>query len=687
MNWAIVGLVYAGVYVATVFALGDRAHARTLVGNVALLIPPLVPIAVMLSRHGDWRGRQAVFWAAIAAWPMLWLAGQIGWSADEVFRSVPLPWFRWHIIPQLCGSALPLIALVAWPHRGAQGESAATAGVDIAALMFLAGFLYWSLIFAPGMDPSHSPAALRALATIGPTVRLASLAGLLWAMWKAEGTPWSTVYQRLAMGMVLAFAVLIGLSVATMSGGYQTGSPSDIGWMLPFWFAAWAMADAPASGVEPGRPIGAAPAERPSPLLLFAAILAVPVVGYGARYLVPAAPPIERMREVATAATLVCGVGLLMVRIVVEKRSLEAAAQRVRLLATACEQAGELIMIMRQNRISYANDAFCHATGYSREELAELPPMNLVAVGSKVDIPALRDRLNSRQIVRAAIMVARKDGSRFEAAWSAAPIVDAGGRVTDVVSVIRDATEDVRLREQLVRSERLSAIGEIVSGVAHEINNPLQSVIGNVELLLTDPHDELLREDLERVRSEAGRAGRIIRNLLAFVRRSPAERLLIDLNEVVQSALSVREYELTQSNIALRQSYGRNMPVVLANRDEIQQAVLNLVLNAQRAMVDARGRGTLSVRTFVVSDQAALEIEDDGPGVSPELAVRIFEPFVTTKSLGTGTGLGLSLAFGIVNAHGGTLELMPCDGGARFRMMLPGAGYPGPVQNHQKALQ
>src|SRR5262245_15013470 len=374
MNWAIVGLVYAGVYVATVFALGDRAHARTLVGNVALLIPPLVPIAVMLSRHGDWRGRQAVFWAAIAAWPMLWLAGQIGWSADEVLRAVPLPWFRWHIILQLCGSALPLIALVAWPHRGAQEDSAVTAAVDIIVLVFLAGFLYWSLIIAPGMDPSHSAAALQALATIGPTVRLASLAGLLWAMWKAEGTPWSTAYQRLAMGMVLAFAVLIGLSLATVSGDYRTGSPSDIGWMLPFWFAAWAMAEAPASGVEPRRPIGSVLPDRPSPVLLFAAILAVPAVGYGARFVVPAAEPIERLREIGTAATLVCGVGLLMVRIVVEKRSVEVAAQRVRLLATACEQAGELIMIMRQNRISYANDAFCQATGYSREELLRLAP-------------------------------------------------------------------------------------------------------------------------------------------------------------------------------------------------------------------------------------------------------------------------------------------------------------------------
>jgi hypothetical protein len=141
MNWALVGLVYAGAYVAVVSALGDRADARLLIGNVALLIPPIAPILVMFWRRGHWRGRQAVFWGAIVAWPILWLIGQVGWSIDEVFRSAPLPWFRWHIIPQLCGSALPLIALVAWPHRGTQRESAVTAAVDVAVLVFLAGFL------------------------------------------------------------------------------------------------------------------------------------------------------------------------------------------------------------------------------------------------------------------------------------------------------------------------------------------------------------------------------------------------------------------------------------------------------------------------------------------------------------------------------------------------------------------
>jgi PAS domain S-box-containing protein len=682
MNWASAGILYAGLYAGLVLALGENHHARLLIGNAALLVPPMIPIAVMLSRRGQWRGRQAVFWAAIAAWPVLWLAGQIGWSIDEVLRGVPLPWFKWPIVLQLCGSALPLIALVAWPHRGSHPETADTAAIDVAVLVFLTGFLYWSLIIAPGTDPVRAPMALRALATIGPLVRLTAVAGLLWATWKAGKSAWATVYTRLAMGMGLAFVVLVGLSLLTLTGEYQTGSPADIGWMLPFWFAAWAMATAPASQVEQTRGIVASTAQHASPALLFFAIVAVPIVGYGSRYVVPASESIEHMREFATAATLVCGVALVMVRLHVERHAVDRADERVRLLAAACEQAGELILITSQNRIEYANDAFCQLSGYSREELGTLTPLELVAPESKAEVPALRERLREHKVVRAATVMTRKDGSTFRAAWSAASIVDGVGRVTHVVAVIRDQTEELRMHEHLVRGERLAAIGELVSGVAHEVNNPLQSVIGTIELLLGEQHDARVREDLERARHEADRAGRIVRNLLAFVRRSPAERLLSDINEIVQSTVSVRAYELAQANVELREEYGPNMPVVLANRDEIQQVILNLVINAQHAMVDANGGGVMTVRTFTNGDQAVIDVADDGPGISPEHSGRVFEPFFTTKSVGAGTGLGLSLAFGIAQAHGGSLQLVPADRGACFRLTLPGAGFPGPVVVH-----
>jgi PAS domain S-box-containing protein len=681
MNWAIAGLVYAGVYAAVVWLLDDHHRARLLVGNLALIVPPLAPLGVIARRRGQFRGRQAVFWAAIAAWALLWVVGQIGWATDDLLRARAAPWFTWHIVPQLCGSALPLIALVAWPHRGVRTETARTAAIDIAVLVFLTGFLYWSLIVAPGMEPSQTPIALRSLAVVVPLVRLIAAIGLLWAASAAGSSPWAIVYRRIAFGMVLAFVVLIGLSLTTLRGAYRTGSPADVGWMLPFWFAAWAATDAPAS-VRESSTLSVFPSRAASQALLFAAILAVPVVGYGLRYLMPLGPAVDRLRDFATAFTLVAGIGLVILRMRIEQRAAEHANERVRLLATACEQAGELIIVVQGPRIEYANDALCRAVGYTREELESVAPEQLVAPQSRADIPPLREKLRARQVVRATTLIARKDGSTFQAAWTAAPILDSAGRVIRVVGVIRDMTDDLRLREQLVRSERLSAIGELVSGVAHELNNPLQTVIGTLDILLNQPTDPAIRGDLERARHEGGRAGRIVRNLLAFARRSPNERLLVDINEIVQSAVNVRTYELRMAGIEVREDYAPNLPLVLANRDEIQQVVANLMINAQQAMTAADGRGVLDIRTFMEGGQAAVEVRDTGPGVAPELATRIFEPFVTTKETGSGTGLGLSLSFGIANAHGGSLELGPTDRGACFRLTLPGAGFPGPALLH-----
>src|SRR5262249_20653811 len=152
------------------------------------------------------------------------------------------------------------------------------------------------------------------------------------------------------------------------------------------------------------------------------------------------------------------------------------------------------------------------------------------------------------------VALLRKDRTTFQAACVAAPIVEAD-RITHFVVVIRDVTEDLRLREQLVRSERLAAIGEFLSGVAHELNNPLQAIIGSLELVLEQPLDASLRADLERTRFDAGRAGRIVRNLLTFVQQAPNERVLIDLNETVQATLSVRAYDLQLAGIQVTEEY------------------------------------------------------------------------------------------------------------------------------------
>src|SRR5438067_2108902 len=385
---------------------------------------------------------------------------------------------------------------------------------------------------------------------------LAAMIGLLCASISAGRSAWAPVYRGMAAGMALAFAALIVLSWATVRGDYQTGSPSDIGWMLPFFFAAWAASAAPAT---PPAVRGFAGAVRPqsSPMLLFLALLAVPIVGYGSVSVLSLGPEIDRMREVATAFTLVCGIGLIMLRLRVERAASEQAGQRARLLATACEQAGELIVI----------------------------------------------------------------GERS----------------------------------------------------------------GRVEFALADPHAAALRADLERMRFDAGRTVRIVRNLLTFVQQAPTERVLIDLNDVVKATTAVRAYELELAGIELREDYAAMMPLVLANRDEIQQVLLSLIVNAQQAMADSAGTRVLRVRTHMIDADAVVDVHDTGPGIPDAIAGKIFEPFFSTRRAGSGPGLGLSLALGIAHAHRGTLDLVPSTVGTCFRLTLPGAGFPGPALPHTPA--
>jgi PAS domain S-box-containing protein len=679
MNWAIAGVVYAAAYAALTVALADQGWTRTLVGNIGLLLPPFSLMIAVARRFGAWRGRQAVFWGAIGGlWPALWFIGQAAWASEELLRATPLPWFKWPILLQLCASALPLIALVARPHRSVEPEKATTVALDIAVLVFLTGFLYWSLIIAPGMNPAHAPIALLMLATIGPLVRLASVVGLVAAALSAKKSPWATAYLRIAVGLIPAFAALILMSLSAVRGDYRTGAPADIGWILPFFFAAWAASTSPASPPE-DRTDAHWGTRHASPALLFVALIAVPIVGYVSAEVMPLGPELDRLRALATALTVVAGIALVMLRLRVERGAAEQANQRVRLLATACEQAGELVVIVRGNLIVYANDAFCRAVGYTREELERVAPIDLVAPESRADLPALREQILERLTVRANTVMARRDRSTFPASWVAAPILDDASRVTHVVGVVRDVTEDIRLRSQIVRSERLSAIGEFVSGVAHEINNPLQSIIGTLELILERPQDPALRADLERTRFEAGRAGRIVRNLLTFVRRAPTERVLIDLNETVKSTVAIRSYELELAGVRVVEDYAAVLPLVLASRDEIQEVLLHLIINAQQAMTEGGPTRVLTIRTHLVAEDAVVDVHDTGPGVPAALAGKIFEPFFTTKAIESGAGLGLSMSLGIAHAHKGNLELVPSATGSLFRLTLPGAGFAGPA--------
>lgn len=244
----------------------------------------------------------------------------------------------------------------------------------------------------------------------------------------------------------------------------------------------------------------------------------------------------------------------------------------------------------------------------------------------------------------------------------------------EVLCIIRDETEQKQLQQQLIQSEKMAAIGQLVSGVAHELNNPLASVSAFAQLLLADARLPVEhRHSAEVISAETRRAARIVNNLLTFARQHRAEKVPAAINRVLENTLELRAYELNVRGINLVRDYDDRVPETMADIHQLQQVFLNIVTNAEQAMEGVeRRRHQLLVRTRALPQAIRVEFEDTGPGIPAQSLDRIFNPFYTTKPTGKGTGLGLSISLGIVHEHGGRVwaENLPA-GGSRFCVELP----------------
>lgn len=252
------------------------------------------------------------------------------------------------------------------------------------------------------------------------------------------------------------------------------------------------------------------------------------------------------------------------------------------------------------------------------------------------------------------------------------PLIEEQENGKKAVLYIKDVTEERLLMQKLIHSDKLASLGELVSGVAHELNNPLTGIMCFSELLIEDCDDKGVISKLEKVRDASVRCKKIIENLLTFARVHRPEKKLADVNDVIRECVELREYQMGIDNIELKLDLSPNIPKTMLDANQLLQVFVNLVNNARDAIVEAGDGGDVMIRSFIKDNKIMVEFEDTGTGIQEDVIQRIFDPFITTKEVGMGTGLGLSISYGIIKEHGGDIYAYSNkDGGAVFTIELP----------------
>jgi two-component system NtrC family sensor kinase len=268
--------------------------------------------------------------------------------------------------------------------------------------------------------------------------------------------------------------------------------------------------------------------------------------------------------------------------------------------------------------------------------------------------------------------VREHDGNWLTLRAAGSQLVDADAKISGVIISVRDITVERKLEQQIVQSERLAAMGAMIGGVAHELNNPLTSIMGVSELLQDTETNETSRKQLAMLQQQARRAAEIVQNLTYFSRPPAPGKSAINLAEVVERTLNLHAYSLRKNNITVDFLKEAGVPYALGDPHQLMQVFLNLIVNAEQAIREARDKGTLRIRLGKGTNSVWVSFHDDGPGIPKENLSSIFDPFYTTKRPGRGTGLGLSICKSVMKEHNGTVEAANSpNGGAVFTVTLP----------------
>ena len=322
--------------------------------------------------------------------------------------------------------------------------------------------------------------------------------------------------------------------------------------------------------------------------------------------------------------------------------------------------------------VSYANRR-CFEAGYREEDLLGHAFADMVAPARRAVLEeALERTLQGGSVEHLEVPALRGNGAPGKFSISLSPMRDEKGDINSIVAVMTDVTDAADLQAKLMHTEKMAALGQLVSGVAHEVNNPLAAIVGFTDLLLENagvPEDA--KSELKVILQEAQRTRTIVRNLLSFAREMPAQREPLQVNSVVQQTLKLRAYDLSNRGVETAERYQDDLPLTVGDPNQLQQVFLNIVNNAYDALQEVNRPGKIEISTRHGKGQIEIAFRDNGPGIShPD---RIFDPFFTTKEVGKGTGLGLSICYGIVRAHRGEIVARnnPDGVGCTFLVRLP----------------
>jgi len=322
--------------------------------------------------------------------------------------------------------------------------------------------------------------------------------------------------------------------------------------------------------------------------------------------------------------------------------------------------------------ISYANRRW-QVMGYEQQAILGQPLETLVAAVKRAAVhDAYSTVLSGSQVDNLELQILRADGRIGQFSVNLSPMRDEQGHVSSVVVVMSDVTDAASLQSKLMHAEKMAAVGQLVSGVAHEVNNPLTAILGFSDLLMENTElPESARKDLRVILQEAQRTKQIVQNLLSFARQMPPQRKPVQLNVILKRTIQLRAYDFHSRGVAVTEQFHEHLPFVIGDSQQLQQVFLNILNNAYDAVRESVKGPRLEISTCCNKEFVEVAFRDNGHGITqPD---RIFDPFFTTKQVGEGTGLGLSICYGIVKEHGGEILCSNnADGeGATFTVRLP----------------